>query len=111
MWIIEHSTTPPGAVNSLSHSGTKSPKNTVHITAFRLPRIPQPAPPSSPASAPDPRPEVAKLPQTECRLRPRQIQLGIELVFLEDRRKVRLTKNCLPACKIRSQSFVGIVSW
>jgi hypothetical protein len=47
MWIIEHSTTPPDVVNSLplwAHSGTKSPKNTVHITAFRLPRMPQPAP-------------------------------------------------------------------
>jgi len=39
MRIIEHSTTPYGLVNSLSHSGTRFKKRTVRITAFLLRRM------------------------------------------------------------------------
>ena len=114
MWIIEHSTTPHDLVNSLSHCGTKSQKNTVRITALLLPSMPYKT-----TGLPI-RPGFRTRPATRGRKNflkpnaayaPRQIQLGIELDFLEGRRKVRLTKNRLPACKTRSSSLAGIGSW
>src|SRR5258708_7402219 len=114
MWIIEHSTTPHDVVTRFPTLG-RNPKKIQYLSqpsSFPACHTKQPVSPSGPASVRNPLPGGRKnFLKPNAAYAPRQIQLGIELDFLEGRRKVRLTKNRLPACKTRSSSLAGIVSW
>jgi hypothetical protein len=78
MWIIEHSTTPHGVVNSLSQSGDEIPKNTARIT---YKTIGLPIRPGFRTRPPTPGSQDFLKPHAACA--PRQIRVGIELDFLK----------------------------
>jgi hypothetical protein len=78
MWIIQHSTTPHGVVNSLSQSGTKSIRHVSQPSSFPACHTKQSVSPYAP-----PYPGSQDFLKPHAAYAPRQIQVGIELDFLK----------------------------